>query len=374
MTFLSVQGVGRRYGPVIALQDIDLSVPAGSRTAVVGPSGSGKTTLLRILAGFEVPEVGRVVLDGRVLVGGDETVPAHRRNIGFVPQEGALFPHLSVADNIGFGLARGAPKRTQRILELMDAVELEAAMASRRPHELSGGQQQRVALARSLARQPKLILLDEPFSALDTALRESMRRSVSRILQAANITAVLVTHDQAEALSFAHQVAVLRGGRLVQVGTPRTLYCQPVDRETATFLGDALILPAELGDGWARCKLGRIAAATGSRRGAAEIMLRPEQVRVTPISADAPPSGSGDFQCSGFVTDVEFAGATCMIAIALRDPHDSTGVALESPATRLKPLLIRSTSFDPPRVGSHVRIAILGEAHVLAGAEGRRAL
>jgi iron(III) transport system ATP-binding protein len=373
MTFLSVQGVGKRYGAVVALQDIDISVPAGGRTAVVGPSGSGKTTLLRILAGFEVPEAGRVVLEGQVLVDGGETVPAHRRNIGFVPQEGALFPHLSVADNIGFGLERGAPKRAQRILELMDAVELEAAMASRRPHELSGGQQQRVALARTLARQPKLILLDEPFSALDTALRESMRRSVSRILQAAHITTVLVTHDQAEALSFADQVAVLRGGRLVQAGTPRSVYSKPVDRETATFLGDALILPAELGDGWARCRLGRIAAATGSHRGAADIMLRPEQIRMTPIPSDAPPSGSGDFQCSGFVTEVEFAGATCTIAVTLQDTLDWTCAARESPATRLKPLLIRSTSFNPPQVGSLVRIAILGEAHVLAGVEARRA-
>jgi iron(III) transport system ATP-binding protein len=371
MTFLSVQGVSKRYGPVVALQDIDLSVPAGGRTAVVGPSGSGKTTLLRILAGFEVPEIGRVVLDGQSLVEGDEIVPAHRRNIGFVPQEGALFPHLSVADNIGFGLERSAPKRAQRILELMEAVELEAAMASRRPHELSGGQQQRVALARSLARQPRLILLDEPFSALDTALRESMRRSVSRILQAANITTVLVTHDQSEALSFADQVAVLRGGRLVQVGSPHALYFKPVDRETATFLGDALILPAELGDGWARCKLGRMAAATGSRRGTAEIMLRPEQVRITPVSSDAPPSGSDDFQCSGIVTEVEFAGATCTIAVALQDTPDSTWAALEPTTTRLKPLLIKSASFNPPHAGARVRIAILGEAHVLAGAEGR---
>ena len=148
-------------------------------------------------------------------------VPAHKRGIGIVSQDGALFPHLTVADNIGFGLAKKAADRDQRIAELMEMVELDGIMAARRPHQLSGGQQQRVALARALALKPRLMLLDEPFSALDTGLRDTMRRTVARVLRAAGTTAILVTHDQAEALSFADQVAVLRQGRLVQFGPPR---------------------------------------------------------------------------------------------------------------------------------------------------------
>ena len=180
MSFLTLEAVGRQYGTVVALDGIDLRVPVASRTAIVGPSGSDKTTLLRLIAGFEAPDTGRIALDGRLLADGSAAVPAYRRGIGFVPQDGALFPHLSVAANIGFGLDRGLPRRDERILELMDAVELDRGMRLRRPDELSGGQQQRVALARALAREPRLMLLDEPFSALDAGLRETMRKAVAR--------------------------------------------------------------------------------------------------------------------------------------------------------------------------------------------------
>jgi iron(III) transport system ATP-binding protein len=352
MTFLDVQGISKRYGAITALDGIGFGVPAGSRTAVVGPSGSGKTTLLRIVAGFEAPDAGRVTLAGQVLADGPSAIPAHRRGIGFVPQDGALFPHLSVAENIGFGLDRGMPGRSGRVLELMDTVELDRTMLDRRPHELSGGQQQRVALARALARQPKLMLLDEPFSALDANLRENMRKAVAEVLRAAGITTILVTHDQAEALSFADQVAVLRGGRLVQVGSPRELYLSPRDRGTAAFMGDAILLPAELGDGWAWCGLGRIAADTAGRRGAAEIMLRPEQVRLTPVSSDADP---GAFY--GQVTDVEFGGAQCSVAVALINTSDGTN-------TSNAPIRVRSSSIDLPPIGARVRISVLGRAHV----------
>ncbi len=189
-----------------ALDNIDLTVAAGSRTAVVGPSGSGKTTLLRIIAGFEIPDAGQVMLEGETLADGPAIVPAHRRGMGIVSQDGALFPHLSVADNIGFGMERGQVDRAEQINALIDMVELDRGMLDRRPHQLSGGQQQRVALARALGRKPRLMLLDEPFSALDTGLRENMRKAVARVLQNAGITTILVTHDQAEALSFADQV------------------------------------------------------------------------------------------------------------------------------------------------------------------------
>jgi iron(III) transport system ATP-binding protein len=237
-------------------------------------------------------------------------------------------------------------------------------MRDRRPHELSGGQQQRVALARALARQPKLMLLDEPFSALDTGLRESMRKAVAEVLRAAGITTMLVTHDQAEALSFADQVAILREGRLVQVGSPRDLYLSPKDRDTAAFLGDAIIIPAELGDGWARCELGRIAANTGERRGPAEIMLRPEQLRLTPISPDAQASPADPSACYGQVTDVEFGGAICTVAVTLAKGPGSVVRRFGAAAQPDGPLRIRSTSLDLPPIGTTMHIAVVGSAHI----------
>ncbi|WPE23888.1 ABC transporter ATP-binding protein [Shinella zoogloeoides] len=344
MTLLDLENISRRYGPVRALDGVNLSVATGSRTAVVGPSGSGKTTLLRIIAGFELPDTGRVRFDGALLADGPAGVPAHKRGIGIVSQDGALFPHLSVADNIAFGFERGAPDREKRIESLLEMVELEAAMATRRPHQLSGGQQQRVALARALGRRPKLMLLDEPFSALDTSLRENMRKAVARVLQAAGITAILVTHDQTEALSFADQVAVLREGRLVQAGPPQAIYHQPRDRETALFLGDAVLLPAIIKNGFADCALGRV-AVDGDHAGKAEIMLRPEQIRVA-VDGATPQNG-------GRVVDVQFGGAVCTISVALAD-------------TALPPIVLKTSSVALPSPGNLVRLDVAGKAHVFA--------
>jgi iron(III) transport system ATP-binding protein len=342
MTLLTIAGISKRYGRVQALEDVSLDVATGSRTAVVGPSGSGKTTLLRIVAGFEQPDAGQVTLDGELLADGPAAVPAHKRGIGIVSQEGALFPHLDVAENIGFGFQRGTLNRSQRIAELLDMVELDRNMLTRRPHQLSGGQQQRVALARALGRKPRLMLLDEPFSALDTGLRENMRKAVARVLQAAGITTILVTHDQAEALSFADQVAVLREGRLVQAGSPQSLYLHPHDRETALFLGDAVMLPAIVRNGFADCALGRV-AVDSRHQGKVEIMLRPEQIRV--VADDSEP------KYGGRVVEVEFGGATCTVAVSLE------GVALP-------PILIKTSSVALPERGDRVRLDIAGKAHV----------
>ena len=282
-----------------------------------------------------------------------------------MPQEGALFPHLSVAGNIGFGLDRRVPERARRIRELSDAVGLDARMLARRPHELSGGQQQRVALARALAQQPTLMLLDEPFSALDTGLRESMRRAVAQVLGAAGTTAVLVTHDQAEAMSFADQIVVLRRGRVAQAGAPREVYLRPRDRETAAFLGDAIILPAELGDGWAECSLGRSPPTPPTGAGPAEIMLRPEQVQLTPATPEASPSISDPTARYGRVIRVEFGGAACTVAVSLLDSGGCPARATSPDGTPEAPLLTRCSSVDPPVVGARVRVTVLGRAHVL---------
>lgn len=367
MTSLVLHAVRKRYGPVVALDGIDLHVAAGSRTAIIGPSGSGKTTLLRIIAGFEAPDAGRVTLDGHLLADGPDTVPAHRRGIGYVPQDGALFPHLTVADNVGFGLPRSTPQRAQRIAELMDMVALDAAMLVRRPHELSGGQQQRVALARALAQRPRLMLLDEPFSALDTGLRATTRKAVAQLLGHAGIASILVTHDQAEALSFADQVAVMREGRLVQVGRPLDLYLRPKDAAVARFLGDAMVLPAHLSCGWADCALGRIAVSDPLHQGVSNIMLRPEQLQLTEVSQDVAAQGHSPAACDGVVMDADFGGAVSVLSVRLLRGTGASRPESDHAVAWNTPLLVHCPSLDAPTVGATVRITVAGQAHVFVG-------
>lgn len=319
---LEIEGVtktfgrgGARGGRNEVLKGINLHVARGGTTAIVGPSGSGKTTLLRLIAGFESPDAGRITLDGEV-VAGERWVPAHRRNIGYVAQDGALFPHLSVGQNIAFGLDhgkyRGRRAVAARIEELLEMVALDGSYAKRRPHELSGGQQQRIALARAMAREPEVMLLDEPFSALDAGLRVATRRAVSKVLAKAGVTTILVTHDQAEALSFADQVAVMRGGKLAQIGNPFVVYTRPADRATAEFLGDAVILDAWLEGSLAMCSLGPIPVRHPTTQGHVQIMLRPEQVR---IASDSPIHGT--------VLDWDYFGPESSVRIKLADrPSD----------------------------------------------------
>ncbi|GAA0413145.1 ABC transporter ATP-binding protein [Pseudomonas veronii subsp. inensis] len=346
MNALELTALCKTFGTQQALADVSLAVPNGSRTVIVGPSGSGKTTLLRMIAGFEFPDSGSLTLNGQVLVDATHAVPAHQRQIGYVPQDGALFPHMTVADNIGFGLATQGEARHARIAELMDSVALDANMARRWPHELSGGQQQRVALARALAQQPRLMLLDEPFSALDTGLRSAMRKMVARLLSDAGITTILVTHDQSEALSFADQLAVMRQGRLVQSGHPMALYQYPIDEQTALFLGEAVVMTARIEAGRAHCALGRVPVDHQTSQGTTRIMLRPEQVLLSTTD------GGG---CRGVVTEREFGGNTCTLTVALQADGDVPGQAI----------LVRSSGLQAPDVGSVVHLTTVGTAHVL---------
>jgi iron(III) transport system ATP-binding protein len=303
MSLLTLSGVIKRYGSVTALAGADLSVAEGTLTAIVGASGSGKTTLLRLVAGFELPDAGRIALEGNEIAGPLRLVPAHRRGIGLVAQEGALFPHLSVGGNVGFGMES---RSTQAVDTLLEAVELDPGIRARMPHELSGGQQQRVALARALARRPKLMLLDEPFSALDAGLRTNMRDMVKRRLMAEGITGILVTHDQQEALSFADQLVVLEEGRVVQAGTPRELYLQPRTEMLAKFLGDALLLDAMVAGGEADTALGRVRVGRATREGKSRILLRPEQVRLVSWSEGTPTAEIRKASFEGPVTVVTF--------------------------------------------------------------------
>jgi iron(III) transport system ATP-binding protein len=280
---LQVRGLRHAYGSVEVLSGVDVDVAARTTLAVLGPSGCGKSTLLRLIAGFERPGAGSVAIAGTEVVGPGTWVPPHRRNMGYVAQEGSLFPHLTVRQNVEFGLQRRA-RRERRVRELLELVNLEAVYLNRYPHELSGGQQQRVALARALARQPAVVLLDEPFSALDTDLRAATRTAVAAALQAAGVTTVLVTHDQGEALSFADRLAVMRRGRLSQVGPTAEVYETPADAETARLVGAAVFVPGVVRGPYAETPLGSIPLRVPGQDGAATVMVRPEQLAVQPAS------------------------------------------------------------------------------------------
>jgi iron(III) transport system ATP-binding protein len=272
----------KRFGDVVAVDDVTLELRGGEFLGVLGPSGCGKTTLLRLVAGFERPDAGGIEIDGRVVAGPRRHLPPEGRRIGMVFQESALFPHLDVAANIGFGLPRRG--RETRVAELVALVGL-AGLQQRMPHELSGGQQQRVALARALAPDPALILFDEPFSSLDATLRSQLRGEVRDILRAAGATTLFVTHDQSEALEISDRVAVMRAGRIEQISTPDELYLRPVNRFVAGFVGEANLLPGEVRHGEVQTLVGRFRAGTdaladGAR---AEVLLRPEQLHMLPV-------------------------------------------------------------------------------------------
>jgi iron(III) transport system ATP-binding protein len=307
-----VQGLVKGYGNRQVLRGLDLDVPAGSLTAVLGLSGCGKTTLMRVIAGFERAERGSVALGAHTLDDGQTYVPPERRGIGYVPQEGALFPHLSVEANVGFGLPR-SERRGSAVHDLLEMVGIET-LARRLPHELSGGEQQRVALARALARSPQALLLDEPFSSLDAALRASLREEVHELLRAQGVTTVLVTHDQEEALSLADVVAVLRDGTIVQQGTPAELYERPADAPLARFLGAVNLIPASFEGAAALTALGPLALREDSvaATGAGTVIVRPEQLEVRPRTGDADGAAGG---LGGRVEQCRYYGHDALLEI-----------------------------------------------------------
>jgi iron(III) transport system ATP-binding protein len=287
MTELVCQRIHASYRARSVLRGVDLSVASGTLTAILGASGSGKTTLLRVIMGFVAPDAGSVTLGSRVVAEpGRVHVPPNQRTIAYVAQEGALFPHLDVAANVGFGLARSERQHGNRVAEVLDLVGLDRRYAGSRPHELSGGEQRRVALARALAPRPAVVLLDEPFSGLDAALRAETRTAVVDALATAGATALLVTHDQREALSMGHEVAVLRDGLLVQTASPETIYRTPADLGVAHFVGEAVVVPGEARTGTVVCTLGTLPIRGEPALGTVDVMIRPEQIRLNRVSSN----------------------------------------------------------------------------------------
>ena len=307
---LEAVGIWKSYGQVPVLRGVSLSVASGTLTAILGASGAGKSTLLRVVAGFEAADEGAITLGG---VAVDSRVPPERRHIGYVPQDGALFPHLTVRSNVAFSLPGGSPlsrrgRQADFIGEMLDLVGL-GDLGGRYPHELSGGQQQRVAIARALASRPRLVLLDEPFAALDASLRSTVRADVLGALRATGTTGVLVTHDQDEALSVADYVAVLRDGIVTQAGTPEAVYSTPADPWTAAFVGTANLLPGVTEDGDQDGLRVRTALGSHALRGdgieakrEVTVLVRPEQVTLSGALA-------------GTVTETSYHGHDALVTV-----------------------------------------------------------
>ena len=335
---LRVRGLRKSFGDVRAVAGADIEVRSGGTCALLGPSGCGKTTTLRMIAGLERPDAGEIVVGGRVVSGDGIFVAPEQRRIGMVFQDYALFPHMDVGANVGYGLGR-KPDRA-RVREALDLVGL-ADAEGRLVHELSGGQQQRVALARALAPTPDLVLLDEPFSNLDASLRDRLRQEVSDILRTAGVTAVFVTHDQEEAMSIAEQVVVMREGCVEQCGAPEEVYLRPATRWMAAFLGEIEVLPGEAREGRARCELGSLPMESHVD-GEVDVLVRPEGLAV----GFSGPSNAA----SAVVVSRRFFG------------HDQLlGLRLESGRV----VRSRRLSFPAWHPGDHVRVWIEGPVEVL---------
>jgi iron(III) transport system ATP-binding protein len=323
---IEICGLSKAYGTTPVLQSLDLNVPERSITAVLGASGSGKTTLLRIIAGFDDADAGTVTVGGQLVDDGRATVRPQHRAVGYVPQDAALFPHLTVAGNIGFGVQR---RRRGSLGELIELVGL-AGLESRYPHQLSGGQQQRVALARALAIQPRVVLLDEPFGSLDASLRESVRADVMRILIHTGTTAVLVTHDQDEALSIADHIALLDHGQVIAHGSPREIYDHPSTPSIATAIGSANILAGQLNGGYVRCALGDI-SINGQQLGVSgtcQVLIRPEHIVIS-TEADAT-------QVAATIVRVRYHGHDTLIDLTGDTPDQPAFIARIAGETTLR--------------------------------------
>lgn len=334
---LVLDGVTKRYGDVAAVRDLALVARDGELLTLVGPSGCGKSTTLRLVAGLERPDDGEISIGGELVAGKRAWRPAERRPVGLVFQDHALFPHLTVAGNVAFGLDRwSADRRRARLADILELVQM-SSLAGRYPHELSGGEQQRVALARALAPEPAVVLLDEPFSNLDRNLRAQIRADTVAVLRATGTTCVLVTHDQHEAMAVGDRVVVMHHGRIEQVDVPGAVFHLPANRFVATFMGDADFLPGRRDGADFHTEAGPVAAPAGLPSGQrGEVMLRPHEVSLHPHGG-----GAG----GGRVVAAEFQGGFYLYTVELPSgrrlrslqPHTTTWPVGSTVAVELTP-------------------------------------
>jgi iron(III) transport system ATP-binding protein len=350
MKVLEVRSVSKRYGAggSFAVQDVSLGVDSGEVLAVVGESGSGKTTLLRLIAGLEVPTAGTVLLAGRVASSPQGCAPPESRGIGLVFQDYALFPHLSVLDNVKFGLhSLQRSRRAERAGQALELVGLKE-YAGRYPHELSGGQQQRVALARALAPQPALLLLDEPFSNLDVVLRAQVREEVGQILHAVGTTALFVVHDLDDVLSIADRVAILKRGRLQQIDTPEAVYRRPADEYVARLFGTTNLLPGIPRDGGFDTPIGFVASsAAAGRAEPATLSIAPGDLEIAP----------GSLELGAGVVALDRGGAVATVRqTRFRGDHQEVVLVVVTPAGTAHELLLHTDARLAPVIGQVVRV------------------
>jgi iron(III) transport system ATP-binding protein len=341
---ISADGIAKSFGTTVAVDDATVVVGHGQLVALLGPSGSGKTTLLRVIAGFEVADRGTVAIGGRTVAADGVWVEPDRRRVGMVFQDGALFPHLTAADNVAFGKPRkGMVEECLRLVGLADR-------ARSYPHELSGGERQRVALARALAIEPEVVLLDEPFASLDAGLRTSLREEVAAILRQAGASALLVTHDQQEALSLADTVVVMRDGRVEQVGSPEEVYARPATRWAAEFLGAVDVLPGTALGGTVTCELGQF-PVNGAGGPSVDVLIRPEAIAIAGTGRAARDDvGNGTVGAAATVVGIAFYGPDQLVRLQL-----ASGRELRS----------RRPGFVPWRVGDQVGVWVEGPVKVL---------
>jgi len=314
MDALTLEAVSHAYGAIRAVSDVSLALARGELMCLLGPSGCGKTTVLRLAAGLERLQKGRVLIDGRVVADGRVQEPPEARNVGLMFQDYALFPHLSAAQNVAFGLRRlPSAERRARAAAALQQVGM-AGQAEAFPHTLSGGQQQRVALARALAPQPGIMLLDEPFSGLDVRLRNQVRDDALHVLKSSGAATLMVTHDPEEAMFMADRIAVMRDGRILQAGPPADLYYAPADAFVAGFFGEVNRLQARVADGRVATVLGEIEAAGFAEGVKVEVVIRPEALKLHP----APSGGPGDERCGRVrVMAARLLGRTSLVHLSV---------------------------------------------------------
>lgn len=276
---LEVQSLTRRFGGRAVVDDVSLQIAPGQVTCLLGPSGCGKSTTLRMIAGVELPDSGRILIDGEEVCGPARILPPEARGVGLMFQDFALFPHLTVAQNVGFGLTGDRAGRMSRIAELLEKVNL-SGYGGKNPHELSGGEQQRVALARALAPRPRVMLMDEPFSGLDNRLRDGIRDTTLELLKEEGTAVLLVTHEPDEALRMADEIALMRGGRIVQIGSPYNLYNSPIDRDSAAFFSDINIIRGFSHGALTRTPFGDFLTPGHADGAEVDIVIRPQHLKI----------------------------------------------------------------------------------------------